>query len=437
MSELKPEKPKSWSVSKYLEAFKRKVIVNIPCTWVHGVITQMQDKGSAVYLSIAEFKEGDVKAMATLPLMVWKSDYNRILARIAAEGTPLALKPELKVSLYVEPDIYFPSGKFQCKILDIDPQYTLGELALTREAILKRLRAEGLLRKNAELPFPQVPLHIGLITGEGTAAFHDFTKTLADSGFAFKVTPAYARMQGNETENSILLALGRLLQNSDIDVVCIIRGGGSKTDLSYFDSEALCRAVANYSLPVLTGIGHEIDTSLLDQVAWQSCITPTDCAKFLIERVAESWQRTRDLAMEIAGRIQARLPYEQERQRRIRDNVERSVSRLIIQEQENIASLSKLLIQSPERLFQNEHDVIERYADGLKNGSRKILELANKNFELQELRVKTVDPQTILKKGYSLTLDSNGKVIRGAANITSGTLIVTRFADGDVRSIVE
>lgn len=432
-----PEEIKSFSVSKYLQSFKNKVLRDIPKIWVHGVITQIQERGKMVYLSIAEFNEGNVNVVATCPLYIFQFDYQRLSAKLAALPKPFQLKQELKVNLYIEADFYIPYGKFQARVLDIDPSYTIGELALTREAILKRLREEGLLRKNAELPFPQVPLHIGLVTGEGTAAFHDFTTKLQESGFAFKVTPAFARMQGNDTETTVLQAMGTLLQNNDIDVVCIIRGGGSKTDLSYFDSEALCRAVANYSLPVLTGIGHEIDISLLDQVAWQSCITPTDCAKFLIDRVSDAWQHTRDLAMEIAGHVQARLPYEQERQRRIRENIERSTSRLIIQEQEALSTFIKTLQKAPGRIFDNEKEAIYRGIEGLKNGSRKILELANKNFELQELRVRAADPQTILKKGYSLTLDENGKVVKGAAGLTSGARITTRFADGDIRSIVE
>lgn len=431
------EEVKSWSVSKYLEAFKRKVVNGIPKVWVHGIITQIQERGKMVYLSVSEFNEGNVNVVATLPLYIFQFDYTRLKAKLAALPNPFVLKQELKVNLYIEADFYVPYGKFQARVLDIDPAYTIGELALTREAILKRLVAEGLLRKNAELPFPMVPLHIGLITGEGTAAYHDFTKKIEESGFAFKITPAFARMQGNDTETTVLQALGTLVLNRDIDVVCIIRGGGSKTDLSYFDSEALCRAVANYPLPVLTGIGHEIDVSLLDHVAWQHCITPTDCAKFLIDAVNQAWQRTRDLALDIAGHVQERLPYEQERQRRLRESIERSATKLIIQEKENVASLIKTLMLMPERILINERNAIERNVEGLKNGSRKILELANKNFELQELRIKAADPQTILAKGYSLTLDSSGKIIRGAKGIESGTKITTRFADGEIRSIVE
>lgn len=135
-------------------------------------------------------------------------------------------------------------------------------------------------RLNRELPLPLLPLGIGLITSETSAAYNDFVSTIKASGYAFKITTISAKMQGQNTENDIIEALGKLREMDDLDVVCIIRGGGAKTDLVFFDSYALCRAAALFPLPVITGIGHEIDESLLDKVAHTHSITPTDCANF-------------------------------------------------------------------------------------------------------------------------------------------------------------
>lgn len=428
---------RSYSVSRYLTAVKNLVDTRVKDTWVHGVITQIQERDKMVYLSIAEFVEGDVKPEATLPLYMFRSDYTRLRGKLATLSKPFELKAELKVKLFIKGEFYVPYGKFQGRVMDIDPSYTIGELALTREAILQRLREEGLLFKNKSLALSDAPLHIGLITGEGSAAYHDFTSKLKESGFAFKVTTIHAKMQGNETESTILFALGIFRQNTNLDVICIVRGGGSKTDLNYFDSEALCRAVANYPIPVFTGIGHEIDKCLLDQVAWQNFITPTDCAKFLIDKLNEAWQNIKDLALEIAGRIHARIPSEQERLRFVRENLERRVQRLFIQEYESLDSFTKELKKEPKKIFQDIFLQLERNKEGLKNGCRKLLEFEKKNFELQEIRLKAANPETILKKGYTLTLNSEGKPIYSVEQIQEGDQIITQFANGKINSIVQ
>ena len=427
---------KSFSVGKYLQAIKNK-IDGTPAVWVHGVITQIQNRDKVVYLSIAEFIEGDVKPKATLSLFIFRHEYDKLTLKLASLEKPFVLKQELKVCFLIQADFYIPYGKFQCKILDIDPKYTIGELALTKEAILSRLKKENLLMKNASLPFPDLPLKVGLITGEGTAAYHDFTTKLKDSGFCFQVIPAYAKMQGNETENTILIALANLRETEGIDVVCIIRGGGSKTDLNYFDSEVLCRAIANYPIPVLTGIGHEIDNSLLDLVAFQHCITPTDTAKYLIDIVSSAWQKTKDLALEIASRVQSKLPYEQERNLRIREAFERSVSKIVLREREFQNSFFRELKKIPGRLLNQEKQILERYTEGLKNGTRKILELAKKNTEVVSLRIQGNDPKTILAKGYSITLDEKGHPIKNISGLEKGKAIKTQLAAGVIHSIVE
>ena len=278
---------KSYTVTQYMKALKQKV-ESTPAVWVRGVITQINEKARVVYLSIADFEEGNVNPLATVPLYCYSAKFAAIRSKVENYPQPFTLKEQLKVSFLIKADLYIPYGKLQAQILDIDPIYTLGELALTKSAILKRLALEGLLEKNKALTLADVPIRVGLITGEGTAAYKDFTTKLAESPFNFKVKTAYAKMQGSDTEPTVLAALEELARDTSLDVVCIIRGGGSKTDLNFFDSEALCRAVANYPIPVFTGIGHEIDRSLLDEVAYQSCITPTDTAKRLIDRVADS-----------------------------------------------------------------------------------------------------------------------------------------------------
>ncbi len=427
---------KSYTVTQYMKALKQKV-ESTPAVWVRGVITQINEKARVVYLSIADFEEGNVNPLATVPLYCYSAKFAAIRAKVENYPQPFTLKEQLKVSFLIKADLYIPYGKLQAQILDIDPVYTLGELALTKSAILKRLALEGLLEKNKSLTLADVPIRVGLITGEGTAAYKDFTTKLAESPFNFKVKTAYAKMQGTDTEPTILAALEELAKDSELDVACIIRGGGSKTDLNFFDSEALCRAVANYPLPVFTGIGHEIDRSLLDEVAYQSCITPTDTAKRLIDRVADSWNQMLSLAQGIALQTKDLVTSFKQELTYTGNALQQKVNALLQREAMKLTLYKGNMQKDLQFIFRGEQDRIDRNSEGLHQGTRKILDLEKSKFNLMELRVKNADPETTLSKGYTLTLDANGKFVRNKSQLKAGDTLTTRFKDGNVISVVK
>ena len=244
-------------------------------------------------------------------------------------------------------------------------------------------------------------------------------------------------MQGNETEESIIAALELLQSDPNLDVVCIVRGGGAKTDLNFFDSEALCRAVANYPIPVFTGIGHEIDRCLLDEVAYLSCITPTDCAKRLVERVTDSWNKMTDAMAGIADGARELLTESNKQLGTMGNQLQQKVLGLIQNEKSKHTLIAASIKKDTAFYIKSEHERLNRNKEGLKQGSRKILDLAKSEFELFNEKVKNADPKTTLSKGYSLTLDANGKFIRKASQIKSGDTIKTRLADGEVLSTVQ
>lgn len=427
---------RSYSVKSFLTSIKNK-LNETPAIWVHGVITQLTEKGNMVYLSIADFKDGDVKPEATIALSCFAGRFSSIKTKAENCPNPFTIKEQLKVCFLIKADVYVPFGKLQATILDIDPVYTLGELAVTRAAILKRLAIEGLLEKNKNLELAAVPLQVGLITGEKTAAYKDFTTRLAISPFKFKVFTAYARMQGNETESSVITSMESLLQNKELDVICIVRGGGSKTDLNYFDSEILCRAVANSPIPIFTGIGHEIDKSLLDEVAYQSCITPTDCAKRLVERVQDSWNKMQDSFLSIANLAKNMLVSENKNLSFFAADLQQKTALRIQSEKTKHVTIATTLKKDFQFIIKNETENLNRNTEGLRQGSRKIIDLAKSKFKLIENRVKNADPQTIISKGYTLTLDSSGKFIRNANQIKSGDTLKTLFKDGSIESIAK
>lgn len=427
---------KTFPVSKYLTAVKKLLTTQIPPVWVNGVITQITERGRMVYLSIAEFAEGDVKPIAKIDLYLFAGEFAQMQARIAELPIPFTIKEQLKVNFLIEADFYIGSGKFQCHVTNIDPNFTLGELALTRQAILERLEKEGLLTRNKMQPFAAIPLKVGLITGETTAALKDFTTTLAHSGFAFEVIPAYAKMQGNETERTVLEALGKLRQIPDLDVICIVRGGGSKTDLNYFDSEALCRAIAISPVPILTGIGHQIDESLVDKVAFRSCITPTDCAKFLIARVEDSARHLREKILQIANATQQKLSTSKSKLFRTETNLSVFFEKRIASEKQKLFALAHNIARVPERIFSHEREKWNRNLDGLRFGSQKIIALQKANFEIVEAKVKANDPKRILARGYTYATAKNG-LIKKATDVQSGDEFTIHFADGNVNCTVK
>lgn len=422
---------KTFPVSKYLSAVKKLVTTQIPPVWVNGVITQITERGRMVYLGIAEFAEGDVKPLAKLDLYMFAGEFSQMQARLMNLPIPFTLKEQLKVNLQVEADFYIGSGKFQCRIRNIDPNFTVGELAKTRLAILQRLEKEGLLEKNKRLPFARLPLKVGLVTGETTAAFKDFTTTLATSGFPFEVVAEYAKMQGNETEATVLNALSALEKREDLDVVCIVRGGGAKTDLNYFDSEALCRKVAGYPYPVLTGIGHQIDESLLDKVAYASCITPTDCAKFLIARAESAKRALADVVFKIASGAQMSLSSAKDRLHRAESRLSIVFGKRIAAEEQKLHAIAHNLTLIPARLLREEEEKLARDFEGLQFGVQKIIALEKAKFQIVETKVQANDPKRILSRGYSYAT-RKGKALASAAEIHPGDELSLHFADGCV-----
>jgi exodeoxyribonuclease VII large subunit len=381
----------SYSLSQYLSSVQRLVKNQIPAVWVYGVVSSLQERGKVVYITLAEFEEDSVSPKASLGLVMFASQYAALSRKLAELPVPFQIKKDLKIKVLLEADFYVPHGKFQCKIIDMDTVFTVGEIAITRTKIWETLVKENLHRLNGELPLPLLPLNIGLITSESSAACKDFVTTIKDSGYAFKITIISAKMQGQNTETDIIEAFGKLLEYKELDIVCIVRGGGAKTDLVFFDSYALCKAAAIFPLPVITGIGHEIDESLLDRVAHTHLITPTACAKFLIKRVEEAWQRLQMMSYELGN-----LTW----------------------------------------FFTREKERLNRSVLGLSRGVPKILELQKANLKLLEEKVKAANPELQLKKGYTITKNESGKVLRSAKEVCEGSVLKTVFADGEVGSII-
>jgi exodeoxyribonuclease VII large subunit len=430
-----PGVKKVYTVTQYNRGVERR-IKEIPATWVKGVITQLQVRGKVVYVTLGEFEEGDARPKAVLDVIIWAAQFEAFNARFALLPTPFTLRPELKVSLLLEAGFYVPSGRFQTKVLDVDEAFTLGELTLTRQKILETLKREGLLEKNKRLPFPEIPLRVGLVSARGSAAYQDFTTVLAQSGFSFEVFFVEARMQGPATETTVRDALRRL-SRCPVDVICLVRGGGSKTDLVFFDSEMICRAIAESPVPVLTGIGHEIDRSLADIVAWSDLLTPTDCAKHLEARLTAAWTALVDRAAAVRDAWEAAYQAEGRAAVQKAELLRTEWDARAQREGQRQSDFFKNLVLTSARLLRAGRDKLRLNRTGLSRGPDKLIRLETVGLDLRAKLLQASDPAELLKRGFAQVMSGAGKWVRSARDLKTGNEIRVRFADGEIGARVE
>lgn len=252
--------------------------------WVKAEISSGRERGGSFYCDLVETDQtGNI--LAKMSCTIWSRDLLEIKRRFEDQKIDLKLEDGTSVGFQCSIQ-YSPLYGLSLKVENADPAFALGELELKKRDILNRLSIEGLFENNKKLFVPILPQKIGLITSSGSAAYNDFIKTLQNSPFGFKIFLADSNMQGNQTESSILQALG-VLESLNLELVVIIRGGGSKTDLYGLDNEKIARKIADYKYPVWTGIGHEIDTSVLDYVSNKFFKTPTALSEEIVARFIE------------------------------------------------------------------------------------------------------------------------------------------------------
>jgi len=365
------------------------------------------------YFDLVEKGEGAARdqVVGVLSAVIWKGEYQRLRPVLERAGERLA--DGLRIRCRASVDFYPPGGRLQVQIREIDPTFTLGDLAQRRQETLQALSAAGLLETNRALPLPALPMSIALVTSAGSAAYHDFLATLRESGYAFRVLVVHSAVQGAEAERSLPSALA-LAAGTNCDCIVLIRGGGSKSDLAVFDSQAVAEAVARAAKPVLTGLGHEIDESVADLVAHQSFKTPTKVAEELVARISGA-----ELAV-------ARLREQLMRQARLA--MAEAGGRLARAERRAVAARLRLA-QISLRLA--------ALAEGLRRVAMHRLRSADQQLASWARLVGELSPARTLRRGFSITRDATGAVLRDPAAVPAGTTIVSELAMGPLRSRVE
>jgi len=272
--------PKFFSLSRVIQRVDELLRPAMEKTfWLKAEISSSRAKGGHFYCDLVETSSTGQLA-AQVRCTIWSRDLTDIRHKFRKEGLSLELEDGLSIGILCRLQ-YHPIYGISLRGLDMDPAFVLGEMELKKRAIIESLQKKKLTELNANLPLDILPKRIGLITGEGTAAYEDFVNTLMSSHLGFEIFFSSATMQGPQTALSISKSL-TLLSKLDLDLVVICRGGGSKVDLSWLDQEGLAEKVAHYPIPVWTGIGHEIDTSVLDFVSAKSFKTPTAVAEELV-----------------------------------------------------------------------------------------------------------------------------------------------------------
>ncbi|MEK7269851.1 MAG: exodeoxyribonuclease VII large subunit [Planctomycetota bacterium] len=291
---MPPFEPPTLTVSELAAAVRSTLEAAFPEEiWVVGELVKIEEAVARAeergwrqaYFELHEKEAGADRLKASLSAVLWADARERIERKFAALDPKLSLKNDTQARLLCRVDFYAARGQFQLKVLDADPAFALGQMAQARLKLIASLKSRGLFDRNRAVPFPDLPLRIGLVTSQGSAAYHDFVRTLETSRYRFEILLADCRMQGRDTEPEVSAALRRLGRSPRLDLVVLVRGGGSRGDLAWFDQEGIAVAIAECGKPVLTGIGHEIDRSVADEMAHLSFKTPTAAAEDLVARV--------------------------------------------------------------------------------------------------------------------------------------------------------
>jgi exodeoxyribonuclease VII large subunit len=399
--------------------------------WVRGEIQGYNERGPHAYFRVVE--ETDT-GKAALNVQFFANARARLRPILAKHR--LNLSDGLKVRIFGHLDYYAPSGQLGLKMSGIDPRFTLGDLALQRDDVVRRLVANGLFDANRGLRVPLAPLRVGVVASLDSAAWADFHHELARSGLGFQLRVIDVRVQGEWAVTEVTRALRTLTRHDDLDVVTLIRGGGSRTELATFDAEPIALAIAASALPVFTGLGHEIDRSVADEVAHSALKTPTACAAALVEAVGRFCERTELVWTAIERHTSTALNDATARLEQRRSSAHQRTTVAVQRAAERLADRVAALRTAGERnAVRAERHLLDATASVAR--TPRMLDHEVRHLDSVAQRVRLLDPVHTMARGWSITRGPDGRAVRSAAELRPGEQIVTTFAAGSARSTVE
>lgn len=405
--------------------------------WVVGELQNFNKgrRSKHKYFELVEKSEdelGEERLRASVSCMIWEKTMSLIRTRLKQSGGNLELEDGLKVRMKGRVELYQPRGKYQFIVDDVDPKYTLGDMVQKREMILAELTQAGLADRNKSLPMPEVPLRIALITGEETDAFNDFVQTLAATHFSWQVTLYPAKVQGEQLRPTVMEALGFFEQNAaEYDVMVLCRGGGSRSELGWWDDGEVAKAVASHPLKTVIGIGHERDQCVLDYLC-TSVKTPTAAGELLVEQVTAFQQRVEDSMMEICNRVQALLREEHAELRlraaRLRGSVREGLAGALAHMDHAVQRLER----GGARLLKRNMTQTEQRVFRLGASAHLRIEKEKERLLAREQRARALDPSRVLARGFAILRGPAGKAIHSVSQTQKGDKLEARLLDGNL-----
>lgn len=406
--------------------------------WIRAETSDVRvNQNGHCYLEFIEKDTVGRTIVAKARAMIWSNTFYMLKAYFE-NATRQPFASGLKVLVKVSIEFHELYG-FSLTVHDIDPSYTLGDQAINRAAILKQLEEDGVIDLNKELELPMPTNRIAIISSPTAAGYEDFCNQLANNvyGFIFYTKLFPAIMQGDRAEDSIISALERVYNYQDcFDAVVIIRGGGATSELSCFDSYLLAASCAQFPLPIITGIGHERDETVLDIVANTRAKTPTAVAEFLINYMADVAEELNSFQVGLVSIVNSRLQEEALRLNTFDIQAALHLKNWQKEQQNMLLTIKDNLRKSISQLIKNEKNIFSILEDGLK---RNVLQMAkDKKGQLDnfEKHLNLISPETIMQKGYTLTT-KDGKIVKNPDTVKKGDEIKTLFSEGEIISIVK
>ena len=404
--------------------------------WVEAEISELRVVRGNCYMELVQKAEDTRTPVARASAKCWRTYW--ILVQSSFERvTGRQLCPGMKVMMRVHADFHEAYG-FSWIVTDINPEYTLGDIARRRREIIARLKEEGVFDLQKELIMPLFAQRVAVISSDNAAGYDDFCNQLQNNekGLAFSVKLYPAVMQGESTETSVIEALDRIYKDEDkFDVVVIIRGGGATSDLSGFDTLALAENVANFPLPIIVGIGHNRDESVLDLVANMSVKTPTAAAAFLIDRLAAVAARVDAAATSLSKYVTNRIEQEKSRIKYLSSVLPSLYAAVKSRENMRISRMSDSLYVAVRQIVASEKARLDLMPQRLSGAWRQVVVGESHRLQMLEQRAAASDPKKMLARGYTLTLH-DGRAVTDLSSLKKGDMLTTLFAGGEVVSEV-
>ena len=415
--------------------------------WVEAELSEVRESRGHCYMELVQFeqdKDGSTQRsyqrstpIARASAKCWASAWAMLRPHFE-RVTGQRLHAGLKVLLQVYPQFHEAYG-FSWIVTDINPEFTMGDMMRKRQEIIRQLQEEGVYDLQKELIFPMFAQRIAVISSATAAGYGDFCHQLRENeyGFVFRTELFAAVMQGEQIEESLIAALNRINEHAnDFDCVVIFRGGGATADLSGFDTLALAENVANFPLPVITGLGHERDECVLDMISHLRVKTPTAAAAFLIEHLKEVNDRLEEAETAIYNKVSNRIRFERLKIERLAGIIPRLPRQRLEDARHGLLLSEGRLRTIAEGMLKDSQYRLLMAGNRLKTATEHLME--KKVFQLEHLRVQLEahDPQLLLKRGYSITLHK-GKAVRDPNQLQGGDEIETRLQKGTIHSVVK